>query len=343
MTKPLGKTRSRPPARRATKASGKRTPPWSVLHPLPTALLTQPARRDRAAPHLPDPVTWRRALQNSRDVWQDCRQLLGLTVATFREYLAKDFRALPLEEKERRSLLKSLSNIPTDDTFWRAVQEGDLILRTTEQAMEKIRLHPAAGFVGDPRADESVWSGKFFRSRLPSKWRRSAVKVLAVLHIFRYAANAKVEERSWLLRTLWEQGHTNALLAAVQEELPALWVTNAIAEIERQHKEAKAPQDKKEAKTLLNAIRQWRSAVGKGDVEHLSPVEKPVSRRAAVGRYKAGIRLLDRYGKWMKAFGDKKKAFQQTLQDFEENSRIKDSSQKKLIIQRFAARRRTLP
>lgn len=314
-----------------------------ALSPLPASLLLQPLRLNRATLHWPEHETWRKAIQKIRHAWSQCRQLATRTVASFRIHLAKNFCELPLMEEERQYLLSVLTHTPDDPGFWQAVQDAESILRARENAMANPLAHSSEDLTAVFLAEEQVWNGEFFRSRLPAEWRQNAVNVLFVLQALRYSAMSRVGERSRLLQVLWEKGQTRALVAAVQEELPARWVTEAIAELEHCSSEANTPHEQRRAKRLLKAIQRARTAVGKGDVEHLPPAEKPKSRRAATARYKAVTRLVGKCRAWVEILQNKEQALQQTLQDFDESPRIKDPLRKQRIREQFRMRMKAQP
>jgi hypothetical protein len=219
--------------------------------------------------------------------------------------------------------------------FWKAVQQA-------HQVVWPLSLGSNA------KAEQRVWNGEYFqeyfaqhRESTPPGWVQAAVDVLFALIVIKVNAQLQVNERSHTLKILWEQGKPSALLAAVQERLPAEWVKQATAELQRQQIEGDTPEKRKRAQSLLRKIQKAKSAIGKGNTEHLSAHEKPRSKRAAVSRSKAVRRLLKNFARWLKLYGDPEAARRQTVMDFEEKSHLTDTYQRALVLEQFRKRMKT--
>jgi hypothetical protein len=162
--------------------------------------------------------------------------------------------------------------------------------------------------------------------------------VLFILDVLRVRANAQVKERSYFLRSRWEEGKEMGLLAAVQEELPTRWVIDAVAEVERRAREGDRPGVRRRARALLKKINKARDAVGGGNTKHLTPEEEPLSKRRAVSRTKAIARLAANYARWRGKGYDHEDALRQTEEKFTESKHIQDVHPKKLVLQGFRNR-----
>jgi len=123
------------------------------------------------------------------------------------------------------------------------------------------------------------------------------------------------------LRERMEAGDEEAFITAAREGL--------ITEREIQNLQRRGKLE------LLREMGEAISNIGSGRIKGLSLEEERRSKRAAISRSKALKRLLKKYEKWKQHYKDTKRAYQQTVEDFKETPRIKDSHQKKLILQKF--------
>ncbi len=320
------------------------TPRAFLLPPLPKSILLQPIRLNRASPQWAEPQTTREAVTKSRAFWKACCQLTKLTVADFRMHLAKDLQDLPLPTAESRRQLRPLfKSVPDDALFWQVVQEADCICRDYE-----MRLAQPLGQLPQ-EDDQAVWNGSYFHARFAAEQRpflqeriQLACDVLFVIKMLRSHATGWVEQRSRLLYSSWNAGtpraKTRALCAAIQEELPARWVREAIADVQKQAGEGATPETRRRARALLKKINTAQNAVGKGNTEHLPPEEKPKSKRGAVSRAKAIARLVSNYKRAMKKYGNHEEALRATEAKFRESQHIRDPDKKSLILQGFHRR-----
>ncbi|MBI3247311.1 MAG: hypothetical protein HYZ50_12475 [Deltaproteobacteria bacterium] len=305
------------------------------LQPLNHSILLQPLRLNRNSPQWAEPQTTREAVTQSRVHWEACRQLATLTMADFRTHIAKDFQDLPFFTAEGWSQFHQLfKSILNDSLFWGAVEDADRIVQDTEEHWR----WPSDDY-------DQVWNGQYFRERftgqpeaISQSWVQIGLEALTVLHVLRFAANANVNKRSRLLRSCWEQGKKMGLLAAVQEELPARWVIEAVAHAKQQVSEGDIPEIRRRARAWVKKIAKAEKATGKGNTEHLPSGEKPLSKRRAVSLSKAIRRLESNYKRGMEAYHDDEKARREVEGKFKASEHIKDSHKKSLILQGFHKR-----
>lgn len=304
-----------------------------ISSPLPNSILLQPLRLKRNSPQWAEPETTRTAVTKSRASWADCLSLAQLTVADFRLTLVSGLRHLPLDDATRDALCQRLKSVPDTPLFWQAVA-------TADRSIRDVQNNPQGQM-----ADVDVWNGQYFRTCFAGQpkaisrlWTECGLEVLGTLDMLRTFATAHVNQRSRLLRLAWERGKEAGLLAAIQEQLPTQWVRDAVAEVEQRVNEGETPDIRRRARAFRKKIKDAPNAVGRGNTEHLAPTEKRTSKRGAVSRSKAILRLELNYKRGMEEYHDHERV-QQTVEDkFEESKHIKDSDKKSLILQGFRKR-----
>lgn len=315
-----------------SQSKQKTIPRFFLASSLDPAILLQPARLNRDLSHWLERKTWRSAIQQNRQKWRECRLLLKVTAVTFREHLAKNLQDLPLDDNQRQQALALCQSAPNNSLFWDAVHSAENVVwpRSLDNDLD---------------AELRVWNGQYFREcfaqhrkSVPSRWVQAASDVLFALIVLKENAVSHISARSHLLQIRWEQGRFEALLAAVQEELPAAWVKQAIRELEQQEKEGETPGKRKRARALLKRIQKARTAIGKGNTEHLSPEEKPKSKRAAVARSKALRRLLRKHRQETEFHGDAWKVAQDIASTFQDDGRLSGKYQRQLVVRAFRQR-----
>lgn len=307
-------------------------PRFFLASSLDPAILLQPARLNRDLSHWVERKTWRSAIQQNRQKWRECRLLLELTAVTFREHLAKNLQDLPLDDNQRQQALALCQSAPNNSLFWDAVHSAENVVwpRSLDNDLE---------------AGLRVWNGQYFRERfaqhrksVPSRWVQAASDVLFALIALKENAASHISARSHVLQTPWEQGRLPALLAAVQEELPATaWVGQAIRELKQQRQAGASPGERRHAHAVLKRIKKAPTAIGKGNTEHLRPEDKLKSKRAAVARSKA-LRRLSAKLEREAPFGDRAQTAWALAADFRTDGRLRDEEQRSRVAATFLQR-----
>jgi hypothetical protein len=156
--------------------------------------------------------------------------------------------------------------------------------------------------------------------------------------MLRVTAQVQVNQRSHLLWSAWKQGKSWALLAAVQEKLPVRRVRDAIADIKERTSEGVTAEIRRRARALLKKINQAQNAIGRGNVEILSPGKKIKSKRLSVSNSRALHRLLDKHKLQAPFYGDSEKTAESIAVDFLEKGRIQNRGRREKIAKKFLKR-----
>jgi len=306
-------------------------PRFFLASRLDPAILLQPARLNRDLSHWLERKTWRSAIQQNRQKWRECRLLLKVTAVTFREHLAKNLQDLPLDVNQRQQALALCQSAPNNSLFWDAVQSAEHVVwpRSLDNDLE---------------AGLRVWNGQYFcerfaqqRKSVPSRWVQAASDVLFALIALKENAASHIYARSRPLQSMWEQGRLPALLAAVQEELPAAWVGQALRALEQQQHAGASPGARRHAHAVLKRIEKARTAIGKGDTKHLRPEDRLKSKRASVARSKALCRLRAKLEREA-LFGDREQAKRAIAVEFRTAGRLPDEDQRSRVAATFLQR-----
>jgi hypothetical protein len=174
------------------------------------------------------------------------------------------------------------------------------------------------------------------------------------------SANAHVKERSFLLRRRFDQGleqerkkkqarprarvsegtkkKQEALLAAVQEGLPARWVGDEVAQAEQRAGEGSTLEVRRRAGALVKKIDKARKAVGKGNTEHRTPEGKIESKRRAASKSRVLRRLLEQYKAWGRRYIGAEKVAEIMAEGFRRKGHIQDDGRREEIIAEFLKR-----